>query len=80
VHANLRTTLRSTPTIDPDISNDNLESLGELQDTNVFYFDDHGVESGKGSLYEGGIRSVSFVWSPRHVKEMATDKSPHFQC
>jgi len=26
------------------------------------------VESGKGSLYEGGIRSVSFVWSPRYVK------------
>jgi arylsulfatase A-like enzyme len=26
------------------------------------------VETGKGSLYEGGIRSVSFVWSPRYVK------------
>jgi len=26
------------------------------------------VESGKGSLYEGGIRSVGFVWSPRYVK------------
>jgi hypothetical protein len=45
-----------------------LESLGELDNTIVFYFDDHGVESGKGSLYEGGIRSVSFVWSPRYVK------------
>ncbi|MBL7039108.1 MAG: sulfatase-like hydrolase/transferase [Pirellulaceae bacterium] len=45
-----------------------LEELGELNNTIVFYFDDHGVESGKGSLYEGGIRSVSFVWSPRYVK------------
>ena len=45
-----------------------LESLEELDNTIVFYFDDHGVESGKGSLYEGGIRSVSFVWSPRYVK------------
>ena len=45
-----------------------LEVLGELDNTVVFYFDDHGVESGKGSLYEGGIRSVSFVWSSRHVK------------
>ena len=45
-----------------------LEELGELKNTIVFYFDDHGVESGKGSLYEGGIRSVSFVWSPRYVK------------
>ena len=45
-----------------------LETLGELENTIVFYFDDHGVECGKGSLYEGGIRSVSFVWSPRYVK------------
>jgi arylsulfatase A-like enzyme len=45
-----------------------LDALGELDDTIIFYFDDHGVESGKGSLYEGGIRSVSFVWSPRYVK------------
>jgi arylsulfatase A-like enzyme len=45
-----------------------LETLGELDNTIVFYFDDHGVESGKGSLYEGGIRSISFVWSARHVK------------
>jgi arylsulfatase A-like enzyme len=47
---------------------DTLESLGALENTIVFFFDDHGVEDGKGSLYQGGIRSVSFVWSPRHVK------------
>jgi arylsulfatase A-like enzyme len=45
-----------------------LKALEELENTIIFYFDDHGVESGKGSLYEGGIRSVSFVWSPRYVK------------
>jgi arylsulfatase A-like enzyme len=45
-----------------------LEELGSLDNTVVFYFDDHGVEDGKGSLYEGGIRSVSFVWSPRCVQ------------
>jgi arylsulfatase A-like enzyme len=45
-----------------------LDSLGELDNTIVFYFDDHGAESGKGSLYEGGIRSVSFAWSHRYAK------------
>ncbi len=45
-----------------------LEERGVLNDTVVFFFDDHGVEKGKASLYEGGIRSVSFVWSPRRVK------------
>ena len=42
--------------------------MGELDNTIIFLFDDHGVESGKGSLYEGGIRSVSLVWSPTHFK------------
>ncbi|TWU32323.1 sulfatase family protein [Novipirellula artificiosorum] len=45
-----------------------LKSLGALENTIVFFFDDHGVESGKGSLYEGGIKSVSFVWSPKYVQ------------
>ena len=44
-----------------------LRELRALDNTVVFYFDDHGVENGKGTLYEGGIRSVSFVWSPRYV-------------
>lgn len=47
---------------------DKLETLGALEDTIVFFFNDHGVESGKGSLYQGGVKSVSFVWSPRHVQ------------
>jgi len=45
-----------------------LEELGTLDNTIVFFFDDHGVEDGKGSLYEGGIKSVSLVWSPRYVQ------------
>jgi len=47
---------------------DRLKALGALDNTIVFFFDDHGVESGKGSLYEGGIKSVSFVWSPKYVR------------
>ena len=47
---------------------DRLKSLGALDNTIVFFFDDHGVESGKGSLYEGGTKSVSFVWSPKYVR------------
>ena len=45
-----------------------LKALGALDNTIVFFFDDHGVESGKGSLYEGGIKSASFVWSPNYVQ------------
>jgi arylsulfatase A-like enzyme len=45
-----------------------LKKMGALDNTIVFLFDDHGVESGKGSLYEGGIRSVSLAWSPTHFK------------
>jgi arylsulfatase A-like enzyme len=47
---------------------DRMKSLGALDNTIVFFFDDHGVESGKGSLYEGGTRSVSFVWSPKYIQ------------
>jgi arylsulfatase A-like enzyme len=47
---------------------DKLKSLGALDNTIVFFFDDHGVESGKGSLYEGGIKSVSFAWSPKYIR------------
>jgi arylsulfatase A len=45
-----------------------LKSLGTLDNTIVFFFDDHGVEKGKGSLYEGGVKSVSFAWSPKYVQ------------
>jgi arylsulfatase A-like enzyme len=45
-----------------------LDRLGSLDNTVIFYFDDHGMERGKGSLYEGGIKSVAFVWGPAYVK------------
>ena len=47
---------------------DKLEEMNALDNTIVFFFDDHGVEKGKGSLYEGGIKSVSLVWSPKYIK------------
>ncbi|HJN13731.1 MAG TPA: sulfatase-like hydrolase/transferase [Pirellulaceae bacterium] len=47
---------------------DKLKALDALDNTIVFFFNDHGVESGKGSLYEGGIKSVSLVWSPKCIR------------
>jgi arylsulfatase A-like enzyme len=38
-----------------------LDELGLAEDTIVFYFNDHGVEGGKGSCYEGGVRTPTFV-------------------
>ena len=34
-----------------------LDELGIAEKTIVFYLNDHGVERGKGSLYEGGVRT-----------------------
>ncbi len=45
-----------------------LETMGELNNTVIFFINDHGVENGKGSLYEGGIKTVSFVWNPNYIK------------
>jgi arylsulfatase A-like enzyme len=47
---------------------DKLEEINELENTVIFFIDDHGVESGKGSLYEGGIKTVSFVYGPNYIK------------
>ena len=47
---------------------DKLKNLGALENTIIFFFNDHGVESGKGSLYQGGAKSVSFVWSSKYVQ------------
>lgn len=44
-----------------------LKEMGELENTVIFFINDHGVESGKGSLYEGGIKTVSFVWGPSFI-------------
>jgi len=40
-----------------------LEAMGELDNTIILYFTDHGVEGGKGSLYQGGTLAPSFVWA-----------------
>jgi arylsulfatase A-like enzyme len=40
-----------------------LEQHGVLDNTVIFYFNDHGVESGKGTVYQGGAHTESFVWS-----------------
>ncbi len=39
-----------------------LEENGELENTIIFFFNDHGVEAGKGSCFEGGVHTQSFVW------------------
>ena len=41
-----------------------LEEINELDNTVIFFIDDHGVESGKGSLYQGGILTPAIVWGP----------------
>ncbi len=46
-----------------------LEEMKELDNTLIFFMDDHGVESGKGSLYEGGVRTVGFVWGPSFIEK-----------
>lgn len=39
-----------------------LEKENTLDNTIIFYFNDHGVEGGKGSMYQGGALTPSFVW------------------
>jgi arylsulfatase A-like enzyme len=46
---------------------DKLEEIGELDNSVIFYMNDHAVESGKGSLYQGGIHTAGFVWGPDFV-------------
>jgi len=46
---------------------DTLESHGVLDNTIIIYFSDHGVESGKTTCYQGGMRTFGFVWGPEHL-------------
>jgi arylsulfatase A-like enzyme len=46
---------------------DKLEEIGELNNSVIFFMNDHAVESGKGSLYQGGIHTAGFVWGPDFV-------------
>jgi len=45
-----------------------LEAMGELDNTIILYFTDHGVEGGKGSLYQGGTLAPSFIWASELTK------------
>ena len=50
-----------------------LDALSLADNTLVIYFNDHGVESGKGSCYEGGVRTPCFVRWPGRIKPGKTD-------
>jgi arylsulfatase A-like enzyme len=56
-----------------------LEETGELSNTVIFFMNDHAVEHGKGSLYQGGIFTTGFVWGPdyleseTHVEQMVAN-------
>ena len=45
-----------------------LDELDLADNTLVIYFNDHGVESAKGSCYEGGVRTPCFIRWPGVVK------------
>lgn len=40
---------------------DTLEEIGELDNTIIVFFNDHGQQE-KGTLYQGGLQTQSFVW------------------
>lgn len=44
-----------------------LEQHNLDDNTVIFYFNDHGVEAGKGTAYQGGVRSVSFAWAKKGI-------------
>jgi arylsulfatase A-like enzyme len=50
-----------------------LDELGIADDTLVIYFNDHGVEGGKGTLYEGGIRTPMIMRYGRRIKARQCD-------
>lgn len=52
---------------------DKLDELGIADNTLVIYFNDHGVEGGKGTLYEGGIYTPIIMRYPDKVKPRVCD-------
>lgn len=44
-----------------------LDEIGELDNTLIFYFSDHGIDM-KSSMYEGGIRTPLIVWGKDIVR------------
>ncbi|MEM8873680.1 MAG: sulfatase-like hydrolase/transferase [Planctomycetota bacterium] len=41
-----------------------LEEFGIADNTIIIYFNDHGVEAGKTSVFQGGMQTYSFVYGP----------------
>ncbi len=62
-----------------------LEQIGSLDDTIIIYTSDHGsyrherngdLRSGKGSLFEGGIRTPGIIYWPDGIKGGRIEKTP----
>ena len=51
-----------------------LEQLNLSEDTLIVYFNDHGHEGGKGTLYEGGVRTPTIIYWPKTVVPSACDE------
>jgi arylsulfatase A-like enzyme len=52
-----------------------LEDIGELDNTIIVFFNDHGQEL-KGTLYEGGLKSQALIWKKGGFKVGKTLSSP----
>ncbi len=52
---------------------DTLRSLGIDSSTMVIFVNDHGIEGGKGSCYEGGVRVSSMVYWPGRIEPGSSD-------
>lgn len=50
-----------------------LEALGLAENTMIVYFNDHGTDVGKGSCYEGGVRTPSMIYWPGRIKPAVSD-------
>ena len=54
---------------------DELDQRGMRDNTLIIYVNDHGVEAGKRSLYEGGMKSFGFVSGPeRYIRKTGTSE------
>ena len=51
-----------------------LEQLNLSEDTLIVYFNDHGHEGGKGTLYEGGVRTPTIMYWPGTIVPSACDE------
>lgn len=52
-----------------------LKEKGVLDNTVIVYVNDHGVESGKTTVYEGGMKTVTFIWGPKFFQKGTRNSS-----